>query len=183
MDTPLERGEAANCRSSDMDTKYIQNLNEQKSVSGTDQIPIASFSATGDTRRVPVSALSTYIQAQLQAPPDGKVTQYASPAAAGTVTINQVNGVSVPVFLYLTPVAPPIATMTLTLPGQGVAVDRQEVLVATASTITALTVNAAAGGTGTPTVVNAPTTLVAGAGTGSFRMRYDAPNNVWVMVT
>jgi len=161
-----------------MAIKAISDLNAALTLSSNDQVPISSTNNYGDARRVSISQLAAFIQTLLQPPSgDDKITQYATPTAGTTVTVAAVNGVSVPVFLYLTP-AGVLATLTIALPAAGAAMDRQEILIATTQTITALTVSAAG-----LTVINAPTTLVAGAGAGSFRMRFDAVNNVWVMVT
>jgi len=148
----------------------IIDLDSVSSLSSGDQIPIYSAN-NGDARRIPASALATYVAGQVSTV-DGKVTQYASPLTGATVTIAPAStGGSV--FLLLQP-AGTIATLTVVLPAAGIAVDKQEVMVSTTNTVTALTVFA--GGT---TLAGAPTTITAAA---PFKMRYDGVNSIWMRV-
>jgi len=102
---------------------------------------------------------------------DGKVIQYAAPAApAFTVPITDSSS---SVWLVLTP-SGTLATGTITLPAVGNCVESQEILVSSSQTVTTLTINANGG-----TVVGAPTTLTA---TAPFRLRFEPVLKTWYRV-
>lgn len=138
-------------------------------LSGADLIPVFSQS-NGDARKSSLTNLMTWLESQSIATQDSKVTQYAAPLTGSTTLITDSQN---SVWLILTP-AGTIATATLTLPLVSNAVDRQELLVNTTQTITALTISANGGST-----VGAPTTLAAN---GFFRLRFDAVLKTWYRV-
>jgi hypothetical protein len=144
----------------------INNLTAQDTLSTGDLFPVWSGS-NGDTRRVSLSVLVAFIQAQITGG-GGFMTQYSAPSATGfSVTITPTTtGESV--WLLLTPAAG-YAAGTIVLPASPV--DGQEVSVSCTQAVTTLTVS----GNGA-TVNNAPTTLAAGA---FFRMRYDGVFGAW----
>lgn len=149
----------------------IERLSSTDSVAAGDQVPIYSASAGGD-RKVPLSLLAAYIQAQLTAATTEE-TQYASPNATGFSVAIAPTTDGNSVFLLLTPLAG-YAAGTIVLPALAECLDGQELLVTCTQTVTALTVD----GNGA-TVNGAPTTLAANA---FFRLRFDAINESWYRV-
>lgn len=150
----------------------INQLTAQDTLSASDLLPIWSGS-NGDTRRVSLGTLLTWLVSQLGSAA-GMITQYAAPNATGfsVALAPPVNGTSI--FLLLTPNAG-YAAGTIILPAQSTCIDGQEVLVTTTQAVTVLTVN----GNGAVAVNGAPTTLAAN---GFFRMRYDGVNRSWYRV-
>lgn len=150
----------------------VLDLTETTSLATADQVPV--YTQSSGMRRVSVSNLATKVAALAPAVGDDKLTQYAAPSATGfTVTITPLTA-GQGVWLVLTPTGT-LAAGTIALPASGSAVDRQEVLVNTTQTITALTVSASG-----LTVTGAPTTLAAN---GAFRMRFDAVLQTWFKVS
>ena len=147
----------------------FNQLNEMTSVEGGDQFPFFSTN-NGSSRRISASALKAYCQEGVTAN-DDKLTQYSSPSATGFSV--QVNNASNSVFLLLTPTGT-LAAGTLVMPLQANCIDRQEVLVHSTQTVTALTLS----GNGS-TLSGAPTTITAG---GFFRLRFDNVNKIWYRV-
>lgn len=146
----------------------INNLTAQDTLSTGDLFPVWSGS-NGDTRRVSLSVLTAYLQAQLTAD-TGMILQSSTPLTGFSVLIAPpVAGDSV--WLRMTP-AGTLATGTVTLPASPV--DQQRVLVTSTQIVTALTV----AGNGY-TTSGAPTTIAAG---GFFEMRFDGVNSVWYRV-
>lgn len=151
----------------------IYGLNNADQLKVGDLIPIWSGD-NGDTRRVSISALVTFVLSQIAAN-SGFVTQYSAPNASGfTVMLAPpVSGTSV--FLLLTPAADYVAG-TISLPAQSTCIDGQEVLCSCTKAVAALTID----GNGAVAVNGAPTTIAAN---GSFRLRYDAISRSWYSVT
>lgn len=89
----------------------------------------------GDTRRWSLSDLLTWIQANLTFPV--LTTQYAAPLAGTTVQVTDSDSNT---HLILTP-AGGLATLTLKFPALANCVDKQEFVVNTTQTITALTLD------------------------------------------
>lgn len=147
----------------------IYGLSSADQLQVGDLIPIWS-SENDDARRVSITALVNFMQAQIAAT-NGFITKYAAPSATGfsVATAPPVNGTSV--FLLLTPVAG-YAAGTIVLPAQDTCLDGQELLCACTQAVTALTVD----GNGATSVNGAPTTLAANA---FFRLRYDGISQAW----
>lgn len=147
----------------------INQLSSVDAVSSSDQVPIYS-SGQGDARKASLATIRTFVLADADVS-DGKVSQYAAPAATGfTVTINNTSSSA---WLILTPMAG-YAAGTITLPGVDACADKQEILINCTQAVAALTVN----GNGA-TVIGAPTTLAANA---FFRLRFDAVLKTWYRV-
>lgn len=147
----------------------LQELNRGP-ITGASQL--AYFDpVNGAARRASVAQLAAVLRDTLTTPPNGLLTQYATPTATGFMVLiaPQTQGASV--FLLLSPTGT-LAAGTLLLP-QGF--DGQEVVVHTRQAITALTVTPATG----QTLVSAPTTLAAG---GFFRVRFDGPQSTWCRI-
>ena len=138
-------------------------LNQAAAVVATDLL-VAVSSSSGAYQTAAVSALQTYLQANMNL--NSRVTQASSPNATGfSVTVAS----SVySTWLVMTPLAG-YATGTIVLPAGPV--DGLEVSVTTTNTITALTVS----GNGN-TILGAPTTLAAN---GFFAMRFYAATATW----
>lgn len=150
----------------------IMQLLSQSPLLAADNFPIAS-SEQGDTRRVSATTLLAFLQANVEVP-TAMVTQYSAPTATGfTATIQQVNGVSVPVWMRTTPTGA-FAAGTLVLPPAGIAVDGQEILFTTSQAITTLTLTAVGS--------NLTYSFYTLGANGFFRHRFDAPSNTWVPV-
>jgi hypothetical protein len=147
----------------------INQLSSTGAVVSSDQVPIYS-SENGDARKASLATLAKYLKTQITSV-DDMVTQYFAPSATGfTATItNGPNSIQ----LILTPTAT-FATGTIILPAVDNCVDRQEVLVNTRQTVTALTINANGA-----TAVGAPTTLAANA---YFKLRFDGVTSTWYRV-
>ena len=92
-------------------------------------------SGDGDARKAAASVLLAYIQANLVVPT--LVTQYSAPLAGTTLQI--IDGDD-SVHLILTPAAG-LATLTLKFPALANCVDKQEIVVNTTQTLTALTLD------------------------------------------
>lgn len=153
--------------------KDIRDLSIQDLFGSTDIIPV--YSGTNrDDRGVTGQALLNYINANL-VNPSIPFTQYYTPGGTGfSIAIAPLNA-GQSVRLLLTPTGT-LATGTIVIPGGGLPalpVDKQEVLVTSTQTVTALTVSA-----GTTPVVSPPTTVTALT---PFRMWYDATNAAWYM--
>lgn len=147
----------------------INQLNAATTISPGDLLPVY-ISNNGDARKVAMSLLATWIASQITTS-DNKVTQYSAPAATGFNTL--VADSSNSVWLILTPTAG-FAAGTIALPTLANCVNKQEVLVNSTQSITALTV----AGNGA-TVTGAPTTMPAN---GFFRMRFDSVMSTWYRV-
>lgn len=152
--------------------KDIRDLSVQDAFGATDIVPV--YSGTNrDDRGVTGQAILNYVTAN-SAAALAMVTQYSAPSASPfTATVAQAGGVSLPVWLIITPTGG-MANGTIALPPAGAAVDRQEVLINTTQAITALAVTA----TGLA-VTGAPVTL---AQYGVLRMRFDAVTSTWYKV-
>lgn len=155
----------------------INQLSAVDQLAGGDNLPVFDTS-NGDARKVSVSALLAYMQANLVFPTVTGVpqfeTQYAAPSATGfSVTIAPpVAGDNV--HLILTPTAG-YAAGTIVLPPVATVVDKQEVLVNCTQQVTALTVN----GNGAVAVTGEPTSLAADD---FFKLKYDAVLQTWYRV-
>jgi len=147
----------------------INQLSAVDSVVSSDQVPIYS-SENGDARKASMATLLAFFSGQITAN-DDKITQYSAPSA--TAFNVQLNNAGNSVWLVLTPTGT-FATGTLTLPAVANCVDRQEILVNSTQTVTALTI--AANGA---TVTGGPTTIAAN---GFFRLRFDDVTNTWYRV-
>ena len=122
-----------------------------------------------DFRAISVPDFMKSINDQLKS--NKPTTQYASPNATGfNVLVESDFG---DIHLIMTPLAT-YATGTITLPNVQLLSDKQEVIVNTTQTVTALTINPNGA-----TVIGAPTTLAAN---GFFRLVYDAVMKNWYRV-
>lgn len=139
-------------------------------VSSGDQIPVYS-PQSGDSRRMPVSALLSYFE-----------QQYPSPTLTTNIYVPTTGfSIAVPTptteqqWMLLTP-AGTLATGTIVLPLNTATPNGFEVLVTTTQIITTFTLslNGAAAANG------APTTLAAN---GFFRVRYVQANNAWYRIS
>ena len=138
---------------------------------------LAAFvTANGDNRKVAVSVLQAYMQANLTFPTMTGVvafaTQYNAPSATGfsvAITDSSAN-----THLILTPLAG-YAAGTIVLPAVANAIDKQEVLVNCTEQVTVLTIN----GNGAAAVRGAPVSLGADD---YFRLRYDLTLQTWYRV-
>lgn len=149
--------------------KDIRDLCIQDTFGPTDTVPV--YSGTNrDDRGVTGQAIADYLAATYPGAAQ-MVTQYWSPNGAGlTFSIAQVNGISVPVWLNITPTGD-LASGTVTFPPLGVAVDRQEILVTTSHAFTTLNIVAVGS-------ILTFSFYTLGAN-GSFRQKFDAPSNTW----
>ena len=146
----------------------INQLAIASSVVAGDHIPVW-VTSVGDTRRVNVGDLTSYIQNLLTYPEF--VTQNAGPSASGFSV--SVNDNSYNTWLLLQPLAG-YATGTIVLPALANAVDNQEISVNCTQQITTLTVD----GNGA-TVSGAPTSMGADD---FFRLRFNNAANTWFRV-
>lgn len=151
----------------------INQLSAVDQLAGGDNLPVFDTS-NGDARKVSVTALLAYIQANLTFPSAAFETQYAAPSATGfSVTIAPpADGDNV--HLILTPVAG-YAAGTIVLPISTSVADKQEVLVNCTEAVTTLTVN----GNGALAVTGEPATLAAND---FFRLKYDAATQTWYRI-
>lgn len=147
----------------------INQLSAVDEVISSDQVPIYS-SENGDARKASMATLLAFFAGQITAN-DDKITQYAAPSA--TAFNVQLNNNANSIWLVLTPTGT-LAAGTLTLPAVANCVDRQEILINSTQTVTALTI--AANGA---TVTGGPTTIAAN---GFFRLRFDAVTKTWYRV-
>ncbi len=147
----------------------INQLTSVDSVIASDQIPIYS-SANGDARKTSMTTITRYLSSQITAF-DKMVTQYSAPSATGFTT-NVYDGAT-SIWLILTPTGT-MAVGTVKFPTSTNCVDRQELLINTTQTITALTINANGAN-----IVGAPSTLTA---TSFVRFRFDAVTSTWYRV-
>lgn len=142
----------------------LNRLQKTTTVSTSDVIPIFS-SQDADDRGVSVGNFLDSLG--LPGASSEVLTQYSTPLTGSTVkAVPASTGQSV--YMLITPVGT-IAAHTITLFDSPI--DKQELLVASTQTITALTVS----GNG-KTVLGAPTTLAAN---GFFRLRYDGVNGTY----
>lgn len=131
--------------------------------------------SNSDARKASVSALLTYLQANLVFSALGYTTQYAAPSATGfSVTITDGGDDDSNVHLILTPAAG-YAAGTIVLPAFAGCVNGQEVLVNCTQAVTTLTIDK----NGATALTGAPTTLAANA---YFRLKYDKPTQTWYRV-
>ena len=122
-----------------------------------------------DYRAISVPDFIKSINEQLKS--NKPTTQYASPSATGfNVLVKSDFG---DIQLIMTPLAIYV-TGTITLPDVQLLSDKQEVIVNTTQTVTALTINPNGA-----TVIGAPTTLSAN---GFFKLSYDAIMKTWYRV-
>jgi hypothetical protein len=150
----------------------INELSVVDALSGADNFPLYDAS-NGDARRVSLSTLLAYMQANIT-PVGSLETQYSAPSATGfsvTILPSTAGG---SVHLILTPVAG-YAAGTIVLPLSTGLVDKQEVMVNCTQSVASLTVS----GNGAGAVTGAPTSLAAN---GFFRMKYDAALSSWYRV-
>lgn len=151
----------------------IKDLSSADEVAAGDLVA-AYVSINSDTRKVAMSVLQAYMQANLDFAED-----LVSAFVNQTETV--INGFSVQVtngndniFLVLLGTGT-LATGTIVMPDANGIVDKQEVLVSSLPAVTTLTVS----GNGGFFVTGPPTTLAAD---GFFKMRYDINNNGWFLV-
>lgn len=122
-----------------------------------------------DYRAISVPDFIKSINEQLKS--NKPTTQYASPNATGfNVLVESDFG---DIHLIMTPLAA-YASGTITLPNVQLLSDKQEVIVNTTQTVTALTINPNGA-----TVIGAPTSL---ATNGFFKLSYDAVMKTWYRV-
>ena len=122
-----------------------------------------------DYRAISVPDFIKSVNEQLKS--NKPTTQYASPNTTGfNVLVESDFG---DVHLIMTPLAT-YATGTITLPNVQLLSDKQEVIVNTTQTVTALAINRNGA-----TVIGAPTTLSAN---GFFKLSYDAIMKTWYRV-
>lgn len=155
----------------------INQLSAVDQLAAGDNLPVYDES-NGDARKVSVSALLAYMQANLAFPAATGVpqfkTQYAAPSASGfSVTIAPTTAGD-NVHLILTPTAG-YAAGTIVLPPVANVIDKQEVLVNCTQQVTALTVN----GNGAVAVTGEPASLGADD---FFRLKYDSVVQTWYRV-
>ena len=144
---------------------YINQLPALDQLSGGDQLPVYS-PVNGDARRVSITALIEYFQANF-ADPD-YLTIINAPTNSGFNL--QLGAQTQSVFLILNP-SGAFAAGTITLPPVASCFDGQEILVASSQNIAALTVN----GNGA-TLVGVPSALGIG---GFFTIRFNALQGAW----
>ncbi len=147
----------------------INQLSSLDTVSSSDQVPVYS-NEQGDARKASMATIAKFLKT-LMTSSDNMVTQYAAPSATGFTV--QVQDGPDNIWLVLTPTGGMSSGM-IKMPYVTNALDRQEILVTTSQTITALTVNANYANT-----VGAPSTLAAGE---YFRMRFEAVTDTWYRV-
>jgi hypothetical protein len=147
----------------------INNLSLLSSVSAGDQLA-AYAPNSGDTRRLPISALLAFFQQQFAAPT--VATTLYTPGAGFNITVP--TPVAEQQWVILQP-AGTLATGTITLPLNTSTPDGIQVLVTTTQEITTFSValNGAAAAHG------APTTLAAG---GYFVLRFYQATNSWYRI-
>ena len=153
----------------------IPQLTASSSISAGDLL-VAFIQSNGDNRKIAVSVLLAYMQANLSFPADGGVfdSQYAAPSASGfSVTIAPATAGN-NVHLILTPTAG-YAAGTIILPAVATVVDKQEVLVNCTQQVAALTIN----GNGAVAVTGEPASLGADD---FFRLKYDSAVQTWYRV-
>lgn len=149
----------------------INQLTTITTISSNTLIPVYD-PANGDARKVSVSALNDYIQAQVSANFSGYVTQYSAPSATGfSVAITDTQD---SVHLILTPTAG-FAAGTITMPAASNTLDGQRVLVNCTQAVTTLTVAA----NGATSINGVPTTLAAND---FFTMAFDKPTLNWYRI-
>ena len=124
-----------------------------------------------DTRKVSMSALSDYVNTNLDINMSGFRTQYSAPNTTFSLNITDTQQ---NIHLILTP-STTITAGTLVLPVATNSLDGQEVLVNSTQAITTLTVSA----NGATAVYGAPTTLSAN---GYFKLKYDKANLNWYRI-
>lgn len=149
----------------------INELSAVDALAVADNFPLYDAS-NGDARRVSLSTLLAYMQANLTT--NSLETQYSAPSATGfsvTILPSTAGG---SVHLILTPVAG-YAAGTIVLPLSTGLADKQEVVVNCTQSVASLTVS----GNGAGAVTGAPTSLAAN---GFFRMKYDAALSTWYRV-
>lgn len=137
--------------------------------------------SNSDTRKTSLSAMLTYMNANITFPSAGKPaysTQYAVPSATGfnvPIDDNSANDdLSENVWLVLTPTAG-YADGTITLPIVTSVIDKQEVLVNCTQLVTTLVVD----GNGATAVTGAPNSLGADD---FFKMKFDIISKTWYRV-
>lgn len=155
----------------------INQLSALDQLAAGDQFPVYS-QANGDARKVALSILQVYMQANLVFPSFSGMqqfeTQYAAPSATGfSVTISPPSTGN-NVHLILTPTAG-YAAGTIILPPVGQVVDKQEILVNCTQQVTALTIN----GNGAVAVTGEPASLGADD---FFRLKFDIVTQTWYRV-
>lgn len=148
----------------------INQLNAADQLSGSDLLALYS-QANGDARKISLTNLLNFFETQQIVTQDNKVTQYSAPLTGGTVLLTDTQN---SIWLILTP-AGTLSALTLKLPLLANTVDRQELLINTTQTITALTLDANGS-----TIVGGPTTLTVN---GFFRLRFDAVMKTWYRVS
>ena len=149
----------------------INKLNSTDTIAIGDQIPIGSLT-NGDDRRISLSVLQAFLQANLTFSDESFTTQYSSPGATDfsiAITDGDDN-----IHLILTPLAG-YAAGTIVLPSVANAKDKQEVLVNCTQAVTTLTIN----GNGANDVIGEPTTLAAND---FFKLKYDSVTSNWYRI-
>jgi len=147
----------------------IRQLTALDTVAAGDSVPVYS-QTNGDTRRMSVSVLQSFMQTNLTF--SGFTPQYSAPSATGfnvAVTAGSDN-----IWLILTPTGA-FAAGTITLPAVAGIVAGQEVLVNCTQDVTTLTV----AGNGATAVTGEPAGLSAND---FFRLKYDEVTSTWYRV-
>lgn len=140
-------------------------------ITGSELLP--TFDSTNsDTRKMSISALSSYIASNISANISGYTTQYSAPSASGfsvNITDAQKN-----IHLILTP-ASAYAVGTIVLPLASNCADGQMVMVNCTQAITTFNITA----NGATSVIGAPSTISANQ---YFTIKFDKPTNNWYRV-
>jgi len=153
----------------------INQLTAVDSLQAGDSFPLFDLS-NGDARKVALSVLQAYMQANLTfVTTSGEfTTQYAAPSATSfNITVTDGADDNTNIHLILTPTAG-FANGQITLPIYTSLSDKQRILVNCTQAVTLFAIN----GSGA-TVTGAPTTLAAND---YFGLKYDSPTNVWYRV-
>ena len=149
----------------------INNLSAINSLTGSDNFPVYDTS-NGDARRVSLTTILAFMQANLDFSSQVFRTQYAAPSA--TAFSIQLNNSAENTHLILTPTEA-FTDGEIVLPAVSMAIDKQEILVNCTQDITSFTVN----GNGAIAVTGAPATITAN---NFFRLKYDLVTKTWYRV-
>ncbi len=154
----------------------INQLSSVDQLQASDLIAIWSTS-NSDTRKASLAALTEFLEANLNLDDkkDSFTTQYSAPnATAFSVTVNDNGTACDNAWLILTPDAT-YADLTIVLPLEGNAVDKQEIIVNCSQIVTMLTIDI----NGAVSVIGAPTSLSAND---TFKLKYDKPFKKWYRI-
>jgi len=149
----------------------INNLSAINSLTGSDNFPVYDTS-NGDARRVSLTTILAFMQANLDFSSQTFRTQYAAPSA--TAFSIAVNNTAENTHLILTPTGA-FSDGEVVLPAVSVAVDKQEILVNCTQDVTSFAVN----GNGAIAVTGAPTAITAND---FFKLKYDLVTKTWYRV-